>query len=384
MVDRGLGWTMTPCYRTPATLGPHFTDPATGYNDCLDDVVLTCAETLAAIPEAAAAMEECIAANGGSEMRRFLKKSELTFGGLAKSVQSVRWDKVSKAAADLVKEKLPSEGPVDFPHKVLKDLKYEFDHPLDRFQEVEWDKVPELAMEYVVDKIATQDEARSAFASAKEEVRRQIDLIEDIDWETLPLDIKNGIVERIPTKDELRQAIEREKLELVDTIKRLPEALGNLKARIEKDPEAYALLVARYGVSAAVSALAFGPVARLLGFGGTGIGAGKSHPCMRTCPEANPGVGSAAAAFQSKFGTPFVFRAVQSYAMSGWGVPVVNSAVSAAGLLTMEAVDLARRNHLDEVGEVGDVCIWTQKFVLVMPPSQCSLRGQSTQKETRV
>lgn len=55
--------------------------------------------------------------------------------------------------------------------------------------------------------------------------------------------------------------------------------------------------------------------------------------------------------------------------MSGWGVPVVNGAVSVAGMLVNGAADLTRREKVDVAENSGGVCVRPQKVVFAQGSS---------------
>ena len=72
----------------------------------------------------------------------------------------------------------------------------------------------------------------------------------------------------------------------------------------------------------------------------------EDAPAERAYADIPPGL--AAPAFQSTFGTPLVFRLMQSAAMGGWGASVVNGIVTGGSLVANGAMCLLQKKVHDE------------------------------------
>ncbi|KAG9943029.1 hypothetical protein KCU85_g8985, partial [Aureobasidium melanogenum] len=101
-----------------------------------------------------------------------------------------------------------------------------------------------------------------------------------------------------------------------------PNMIARLRAAIANNPR-QSTSVFVTALLAVCPALLTGPLLTLLGFSGLA-----------------PAAGGLAAGFQSLFGTPWIFRVLQSAAMGGWGAALVQGIIRAfsAGGLVLEVV----------------------------------------------
>ncbi|KAH0027933.1 hypothetical protein KCU78_g3806, partial [Aureobasidium melanogenum] len=116
-----------------------------------------------------------------------------------------------------------------------------------------------------------------------------------------------------------------------------PNIIARLRAAIADNPrQSTSVLVT--ALLTVCPALLTGPLLTLLGFGGLGPAAGL------------------AAGFQSLFGTPWIFRVLQSAAMGGWGSALIQGLVRAfsAGGLVLEVVQKILGRDGEGSGNDGD------------------------------